>query len=297
MKSIFRIFKREEYIEYFKLNNNDDILEVINKINTNRLSYICFILLKDNKLLLCNRTYSFYYSFIISSINNNKPKINFNKIIDCINNINFIEFISLLNSLHLQKQIDLLSILPLKELNNFRKVIEKFGFSHHEYLDFSHIINKNTLEAIKQKANNVFKNFLNSYKYMNKCNKILPGGKMVNEESYIEIIKREICEEIGLVLTEYNTKYLNNELVFESLKKDSNLLPLIYAFTKDKILKYEFHNLIFILLLDETEDSIKLNFKPNHEIKNLFYEEIYLNYNKMNMDSIKKIITKYKNNL
>lgn len=316
-KPIYYIKTFREEKKIFYLANNDFrepgwILDenIENDLTGKKLinpSYNCFILTKDKKLILGTRSYSFYCSYIHYVLKNPNKKIHMGKIINCVKNLEISEFVSLMYVLDKKKIINIKDHLTSTQLKYISSHIN-IGFCNIFYeCDFNKI-KKDTLEytLFKIKITKIISSFV---QLQFECSKtvahadinpilsytlILPGGKMMPNENTYDIISREINEELGIQLNESNTMFLNRDLVFERFTKFSDIIPIFYTYTNDKILKYNYSDKVFVLYIDYNSSDIISHFKTNHEIKNIF--SINLNFDKNNIEvkTLINILKKYK---
>lgn len=243
--------------------SNPNILNEISKsINTSHITLNSIILTADNKIILCNRRLSFYASYIVHMFNKNLYQFNTKRFIKCVRNLNLKEFAVLYYMLDKNNIINIRDFIDAKMYDyicNFKDINPFINLPYNIFMLYPILIEK-LIKTLMDFANN--KLILS-----NNNNIILPGGKKkFIDESPINVLKRELEEELNL--NSYEIQYLNKFYKFVNI--DENIHPVLCMYNHDKILNFNYLDLTYIIKINKTFNEIKLNFKQNFEIYNLF---------------------------
>lgn len=291
----FKINKKREYKRF--------VFPCETKIKKN-VSYCCFIVFKDKKLLFATRSHSFYCSYIYVTLSKKTEltQYHINKILTCIKNLNLVEFLDFIMALIYQGIIKAQDYFSWKELDTLIHLDQSCRVNIFKNSNMKYMLEENTELLFEIKK--IIHNFRNWYFDNKKTDDIefdagytivLPGGKKELGESCKETIIREVMEEIGLDINADEVSFLSNNLKFTNFKSNIIIPPIIDCFTKDKVLNHIYNDKIFILKIDRDFNDVVKNFKPTTEIVSVISVHINIDYDNMNTESLKKIFNAYKN--
>lgn len=291
----FRINKKREFKKFTFPSSNKP---------TGKVSYCCFILFKNNKVLLATRSHSFYCSYIYVTLNKTTflSEQQVNKIISCIKNLNIIEFLDFLCALINEEIICPNIYFSKKEIDTLKRMDETNNVKLFKSCNMKELIDTNNTHFMFELEKILF-DFRDMY-FDNKKIKdleidggftiILPGGKKeFGDKSCKETIIREVMEEINLNIDINEVAFLNHELEFVNFK-NNDLSATMDCFTKDKVLNNIYNDKIFILKIDKDDKEAIKNFKPNAEIGTIFTMDVKIDFNNMCIKSLKQLIKIYK---
>lgn len=292
----FRINKKKEYKKF--------TFPSTPKTN-GKVSYCCFILFKNNKILLATRTHSFYCSYIYVTLSRNTylSEQQLNKVTASIRNLNIVEFLDFLCAIINQEIIDPNLYFSKKEIEIIQKADISNNINMFKNCVMKDLIDTNNTELIFE-IEKILYDFRDMY-FDNKKIKglgidgtytvILPGGrKEIGDKNCKETIIREVMEEINLDIDINEVSFLNIDLEFISFKNNEFIYPVMDCFTKDKVLNNIYNDKIFVFKIDKDHNEAIKNFKPNLEIGTIFTMDLKIDYDNMTIDSLKKIIKTYK---
>lgn len=265
--------------------------EISMNINKSHITHNSIILTKDNKIILCNRRLSFYASYIVHLFNKDFKQFDIKRFIKCVKTLNVKEFAVLYYTLNKKGIIniqDYVNFDVYEFIYNFKDIKPFIDIPYEIFIIYPVLIDKLT-KILIDFANNILI-------LPNSNNTILPGGKkkFLEETSY-EVLKRELKEELNLNICD--VKYLNEYYEFKNINED--IKPVLCMYNHDKILNYNYLDLTYIIKISKTFNEIKMNFKRNVEIFNLYpsitikfdNEELKIN----NIRYLLKIFIKYIN--
>ncbi|BAO49507.1 putative NTP pyrophosphohydrolase mutT motif [Alphaentomopoxvirus acuprea] len=253
-----------------------DEFNISNYNNTNNASFNIVFITSDNKILIAERKYSYYFDCLYSICKlNNISTSTLRNFINIFSKLNCIEKYNIINKINYNKRYEIILKFIKENFNDdiktiyMKKNINKLDtilFNNPVPLD---IIKKSYyITKITGKQDNI--NILPYYNLSNikKTNKtlILPGGRKKGNESLFNIIKREVKEEINIKI------------------EDIDISKTYYSETEifDKIIYKTFIDITFIATLKYSSKEILNLFIPNIEIKNIsFYNLKFINYKKL----------------
>lgn len=292
----FRINRKREYKKF----TFPSTTQAIGKI-----SYCCFILFKNNKILLATRSHSFYCSYIYVTLSKNDclSEQQLQKIVGSIRNLNIIEFIDFVSALIQQNIIQPDIYFSKKEIDIIKTLDKSHNMSIFKSCNMKDLIDVSNNELIFEIEKILF-DFRDMY-FNNKKIKnleidsgftiVLPGGKKeIGDKNCKETIIREVMEEISLDIDINEVSFLNDDFDFVSFKNNETISPVMTCFTKDKILNHIYNDKIFIFKIDKDHNEAIKDFQPTSEIGSIFTLDIKIDYNNMTIDSLRKIIKTYK---
>lgn len=267
IKKIFTLF----------YDSNTNILnEIKNLLPTIRHSYNALLITSDNRLILCDRKFSFYASYVIYSLTKKKQYFNDKKFLSCVKHLNIKEFSVFYHSLDKNKIINLKKHVTPEIYDYMSNFVLDEEYNKYFNVSYSCIANDN---IIISKLINILSDFVhNIILISNTKNVILPGGKRISvDEKPLDILKRELFEELNLSISD--VEYLDKYYIFRSI--DDNIYPVLCMYIYDKVLKYNYLDLTYILRTKKTFKEINLNFKSNNEVNKL------ISTTKINFDTTK----------
>lgn len=272
----------------------DSNINILNEINvlmpTIRHSYNALLITSDNRLILCSRKFSFYASYVIYSLTKKKKYFNEKKFLNCVKNLNIKEFSAFYYMLDRNKIINLkkhVSPEIYEYMSNF--VLDE---EYNKFFDISYSFISND-NIIINKLVNILLDFVNNILLIsNTKNVILPGGKSKSiDEKPLDILKRELFEELNLSITD--VEYLNKYYKFIAI--DENIYPVLCMYIHDKVLKYNYLDLTYILRTKKTFQEINLNFKANNEVHKLISTtKIHFDTTNLRLNNIIYLLKIYK---
>lgn len=277
---------------------------------TGKVSYCCFILFKNNKILLAIRSHSFYCSYIYVTLNKTKnsskrlTKQQLQKISKSIRNLNIMEFIDFVSALIQQDIIEPNIYFSKREIEIIAHIDKTNNMNIFKSSNMKDLINVSDNKLIFE-IEKILYDFCDMY-FNNKNVKnlkinfgftiVLPGGKKETyDKNCKETIIREVMEEINLNININEVSFLNNDFKFVNFKNSETVSPIMTCFTEDKILNHVYNDKIFIVKVDKNYEDVITNFQSTPEINSIFPLDIELDYDNMNIESLKKIIKTYKN--
>lgn len=274
-----------------------------NDIHTSN-SYSCFLITNDNYVILAQRKHGFYLSYIINSGKKKLALTNKKKgmIIECIKHLEIQEIVTLLSVLHKNNLIDLSVCLSEEEFfdiikNNDRNNVLK---------NIENIIDTKDSNFMYQLYNIIY-DFRNYY-FRGQNDKLisihknktimLPGGKKdLSDKTNLDIILREVCEELNLEINKNTSMVLTKNLEVVKLLSKDDIEPCMDCYTKDFVLNYYYYDKVFVILIDKTLDEIKKNFVSNTEVSDIVFYKIKINMrNNITSKTLKEFLNYFKNN-
>ncbi|QKE44494.1 putative mRNA-decapping enzyme [Yalta virus] len=293
----FRINRKREYKKFsFPISPTQ---------TTGKVSYCCFILFKNNKILLAARSHSFYcsYAHVTLSKNDCLSEQQIQKIIGSIKNLHMTEFIDFVSALIQQNIIKPDIYFSKREIDILRKMNDTQEKKVFKSFNLKDLVSNSNGELIFE-IEKLLLDFREMY-FNNKKSKILqidsgltvvlPGGKKeIGDKTCKETIIREVMEEINLDIDINEVSFLNDDFDFVSFKNNDTIYPVMSCYTKDKILNHIYNDKIFIFKIDKDYDDATKDFKPTKEIRSILGVKLKIDYNNMSIDSLRKIIKAYK---
>lgn len=296
VKKIFDIYKDDVFFTLEKNIYDKDGNTSKSCSNIKKLSYVNFIITKDNFLIFGLRSCTYYCSYIYSMLTSKHANINIKKILISIANLSKTEFCTLILYFIKNNYLEIIkhSLTPdnLKHLQDFHNVVHHVIFKSCNFDKIKD--NPEFIDAI----NNMLSQYLiynENLNFTTTWTPVLFGGKKLSEdESPAKTLMRENEEEICQQIHTINKKILNKDLKFVDFTEDNNISPILFIYTYDKILNRSYYDSVYIIYIDASLYELQQLFKPNQEIFEIYPIKISLNIDNMSFKDIKYLLQKYK---